>query len=361
VIETTAWIRLNLTEGLGIAKKLDLVRQLDSPEEIFSLRREDIIRLGLKGDIADSLLDPNKQEQAQRIVERCGKLNIRVISLSHSEYPEMLRYIHDPPLVLYVKGTIPRGMGIGVVGSRKASGYGMDTAYKLSSELCSEGCVVVSGMARGIDTAAHTGALSVGGKTIAVLGCGPDIPYPRENSGLMDRIASSGAVISEYPPGTEPANFHFPIRNRIISGISLGVLVVEAGLKSGSLITAQTALEQGREVFAVPGNINHYNSTGANMLIKEGAKLVLSAQDILEEIPWCNIKLSGKSNEYLDKKKLTAEEARIIRLLRYEDLYPEQIGNRTEIPLPDLYSILFELELNGLIGKDITGKYRICG
>lgn len=357
--EMIPWIRLNMAEGLGIPKKIELLSMVPDPADLFALRREELVRLGVRGEAAESLLEPKYLQEAEGIMERADKSGIRIVTLAQREYPEMLRYIHDPPLVLYVKGKIPKEVTIGIVGSRKASGYGMDAAFKLAGDLASTGCTIVSGMARGIDTAAHTGALHTGGQTIAVLGCGPDRAYPPENRGLMERIADHGAVLSEYPPGSIPAQFHFPVRNRIISGISLGVLVVEAGDKSGSLITAQSALEQGREVFAVPGNINHYNSMGTNKLIREGAKLVLTVNDILDEMPWC--KANIKAHCAHSVQTLSSEEENIIRSLRLEDLYIEQISVNTGISMSSLYTVLLTLELKGLVEKDLTGRYRVCG
>lgn len=353
-----AWVRLNIAEGLGIARKLELLRMVKTPEAVFEMSRKEWIGLGLKQSQADSLLNADKLRESAEIIKLAEKKGIRIIPLDDEEYPELLRYIHDPPLVLYVKGVIPRGLGFGVVGSRKATGYGMNTAFRLASELAEEGFIIVSGMARGIDTAAHTGALHAGGQTIAVLGCGPDRAYPPENRGLMERIARNGAVVSEYPPGVEPQTYHFPVRNRVISGISIGILVVEASQKSGSLITAQAALEQGRDVFAIPGNINHHNSMGTNRLIREGAKLVLSTEDILEEIPWSLSALPtyGK-NAVSGAEPLTHEESRILQVLKAEDLYHDQIAERTGIQHHTLFAVLLRLEIKGLVRKDLTGRY----
>lgn len=355
-----AWIRFNLAEGMGIARKLELLRMVKSPEAVFELSRKEWIGLGLKPEQADLLLNEEKLGESEEILKLAEMEEIRVIPVDDEEYPELLRYIHDPPLVLYVKGVIPKGISLGVVGSRKATGYGMNTAFRLASDLAAEGCVIVSGMARGIDTAAHSGALHAGGQTIAVLGCGPDQAYPPENRGLMERIAKSGAVISEYPPGVKPQTYHFPVRNRIISGICIGVLVVEAGQKSGSLITAQAALDQGREVFAVPGNINHYNSLGTNRLIREGAKLVLSAEDILEEIPWSLSALPMHEQRAVPRaESLTREESLILQSLKNEDLYHDQIADKTGVPDSALYAALLQLEIKGLIRKDLTGRYAL--
>jgi len=355
-----AWIRLNIAEGIGVARKLEFLRMFKTPEALFEMGRNELTRLGLKPHQANSLQSREYHDESDKILKLAEKKNVRVISIEDHEYPEFLRYINDPPLVLYVKGVIPKGLCFGVVGSRKATGYGMDTAFRLAADLAKEGCVIVSGMARGIDTAAHTGALQAGGKTIAVLGCGPDQAYPPENRGLMDRISKNGAVISEYPPGTKPQTYHFPVRNRIISGICIGVLVVEAGQRSGSLITAQAALEQGREVFAVPGNINHHNSQGTNRLIREGAKLVLSAEDILEEIPWSLAALPRNNrNPGPNVDQLTSEESMILQALGAEDLYHDQIADKTGFPAHILFNSLLQLELKGLVRKDLTGRYAI--
>ncbi|MCK4462787.1 MAG: DNA-processing protein DprA, partial [Candidatus Omnitrophica bacterium] len=219
-------------------------------------------------------------------MELIKKYNVDIVTIDDERYPENLKHIYSPPPVLYVKGNLlPEDYyNIAIVGSRRASLYGRETAEKLARQLCGRGFTVTSGMARGIDTSAHTGVLKAAGRTIAVLGCGINIVYPPENKNLMDKIADSGAVISEFPINTTPHRHNFPIRNRIISGLALGVVIVEAAQKSGALITASFALEQGREVFSVPGKVGVPTSRGTLGLIKEGAKLVEDVEDILEEI-----------------------------------------------------------------------------
>ncbi|UCB57420.1 MAG: DNA-processing protein DprA [Candidatus Omnitrophota bacterium] len=211
---------------------------------------------------------------------------IKTLSLNDKEYPANLRYIYSPPLALYVKGNIlaEDSIALAIVGSRKASYYGLKNAESLGFKLASQGITIISGLARGIDTAAHRGALAAGGRTIAVLGSGLNIIYPRQNKGLAEEISKNGAVISEYAQDTPPLRQNFPRRNRIISGLSLGVVVVEAAKRSGALITADFALEQGREVFALPGKIDSFTSAGTHELIKDGAKLVESTEDIIEEL-----------------------------------------------------------------------------
>ena len=225
-------------------------------------------------------------DMAIEIVEACDRLGYRIITPDDESYPDRLRNIPDYPAALYISGTFPDiddEVCIAMVGTRRASRYGYDTATAIAKDLAACGAVVISGCARGIDTAAHQGALLSGGKTLAVLGCGINTRYNMENEGLRHVIATSGALISEYPPGSPPLSFHFPIRNRIISALSLGVVVVEAGAKSGSLITANLALEQGKDIFSVPGELSSYQAKGTNRLIFDGAKPIESAADVLDE------------------------------------------------------------------------------
>lgn len=219
-------------------------------------------------------------------LELAKKHNIKVISINDSSYPEILKKIYDPPKILYVKGKLVKedGLAIAIVGSRRASSCGLAQAEKFGFELAKLGITIVSGLARGIDTKAHWGALKAGGRTLAVLGSGLLNIYPRENKELADKIASSGAIISEYPLAAEPLAQNFPRRNRIISGLSLGTVVIEAAKTSGALITARCAIEQGREVFSLPGSLDSDTSFGTNELIKDGAKLTMSVEDVLEEM-----------------------------------------------------------------------------
>ncbi len=357
------WVALKELEGMGPTKKLDLIKALGDPALALEAAKDSGLGEGLEKALAE----------AHRILTLCEKKEIQVIALSHEAYPELLKYISDPPLVLYVKGTLPDNPSLGVVGSRRASSYGIDAAVKFSSQLCKAGFSVVSGMARGIDTAAHCGALKGGGPTAAVLGCGPDFVYPPENAMLMERIAENGAVLSEYAPGTEPRAFHFPCRNRIISGMCLGVMVVEAGVKSGSLITAQTALEQGREVFAVPGNLSSFNSRGTNKLIQDGAKLVLALSDILEEFGMDTSSLEARSLKDTPLPlavklfsetagsydgTLTVPEKEVLINLGIEDLFDEEMGMKTGMKPSELSGVLLSLELKGLIQRTLSGRFR---
>jgi DNA processing protein len=280
------WVWLGSIPGVGAVKSKKLLEYFVEPYNIFTAKEMDLASLSFltRADIAN-IINKEYKESVNKHIENILANNIEIITIEDESYPEYLKDIYDAPLILYIKGNIDKkDKYLAVVGSRRATTYGLNMAEVVSRELSKCGITVVSGMARGIDTYAHKGVLSVKGRTIAVLGCGLDIVYPYENKKLMENIIESGACISEFLPGTKPLSGNFPARNRIISGMSMGVIVIEAGEKSGSLITANFALEQGREVFALPGNVNSLNSTGTNRLIKEGAKMVTSLDDILEEI-----------------------------------------------------------------------------
>ncbi|HEY8421516.1 MAG TPA: DNA-processing protein DprA [Thermoclostridium sp.] len=358
------WIWFANLKGITTRKKAELLRLFNSPAEIYKADAIELAKTGvLNRDNITAVLSKEYRDTVDRTIEEIDKKNINVITLNSSTYPELLKNICDPPVCLYVKGKLYADeLSIAVVGSRRASGYGITVAKKISGELAQSNICVISGMARGIDTAAHVGALSVKGRTIAVLGCGIDLVYPPENKKLMEQIIEYGAVISEYPPGVEPAPHHFPVRNRIVSGMSVGVLVVEAGEKSGSLITAQLALEQGRDVYALPGNVISINSKGTNKLIQDGAKLVTSVQDILDELHWYknfNTKNVHFENNSKINSSLDNDEKDVFELLSFESLYIDEIQKKLSINMPLLHSILLSLEMKGLIKRDPGGKYRI--
>lgn len=357
--ELEYWLKLSRIENLRTTIKIDLITALGGAKNVFEAKEETLLRAGFTKQQYEFFHSDILSLEIKNIIKICSEKNIRILTIPHDEYPEMLKYIPDPSLVLYVRGSIPKENAVAIVGSRKASGYGIETAFKIASELALSDIVIVSGMARGIDTAAHSGALDAEGKTVAVLGCGVDIIYPPENKGIMERIIKNGAVISEYPPGSPPSTLHFPLRNRIISGMSLGTLVVEAGLKSGSLITANCALEQGRDVFAIPGNINNYNSMGTNRLIKDGAKIVLDSDDILDELSFGTVPFEKKKRGKGKRGTLALGEKgkKIITALKIEDLFDEELSDKTNIHIIDLYEILLDLELRGIVKKSISGKY----
>ena len=289
-------------------------------------------------------------------IDKVTKKGIRIITFSSPDYPMLLKNTSSPPLVLYIRGELPDGNYISVVGTRKPSIYGINIAEKISKELSEYNVTVVSGMARGIDTYAHRATLRSRGKTVAVLGTGVDVVYPYENKKLYQEIIENGAVISEYPPGIGPKREHFPRRNRIIAGVSLGTLVVEAPEKSGALITARFALEEGREVFAVPGQIDSRNFVGTNRLIRDGAKLVENARNIIEEFPFINWDRRSEMED--GQKNLRNKEEIIYKIINEEPKYIDIIAEESGIPIREVTSILLSLELKRLI-KEIGGK-RYC-
>lgn len=281
------WIALSMLPDIGPFLSRQLLSVFETPERIFDAEIDDLLSVeGIGINRARNVKEFSSWDTVDKQIDVMGKRGIRIVSLNDPSYPEMLKSTEDAPVILYVGGTIQPSdrYAIAIIGSRKPSPYGISIAERFSEELASMGFTIVSGMARGIDAISHKGALRVGSRTIAVLGSGLDIPYPPEHKGLMDRIACSGCVISEFPLGTPPERENFPRRNRLISGLSLGILIIEATSDSGTLITAGCALEQGREVFAVPGNITSPYSEGTNELIKKGAILTLKAEDIVEEL-----------------------------------------------------------------------------
>jgi DNA processing protein len=283
----------------------------------------------------------------------------RIVTQSDPEYPALLLQIPDPPPYLYVAGRLEtQGLQIAVVGSRQATGYGLATAKRLCAELAAQEVTIVSGMAKGIDTAAHRGALDAGGKTIAVLGSGLERIYPAENRQLFERIAENGAVISEFSLHSEPEAHHFPARNRIISGISHGTVIVEASNKSGSLITARLAAEQNREVFAVPGNINSFKSAGTHNLIKQGAKLVGQVQDILEEFASHGARSAGdwRQAPLFPLPHLTDDEKRVLDGLGPYPLHIDELNRTLPFDSGSLGGILLQLEVKGMIQRS-PGNY----
>lgn len=284
-----SWIALNMTPGVGPRAATKLLERFGSADAVFHARRPELESLRLKPETIESIIKQEFHEKAGNELSRVKELGGDVLILDDGSYPNLLREIDDPPPVLYVKGDWQACFdqpGVGVIGSRTCSTYGANASEMIARDLASRGITIVSGLARGIDTAAHRGAMRGNGKTIAVIGTGIDNVYPKENNGLVREIlASGGCLVSQFPLGTPPIPENFPYRNRIISGLSLGVLIVEASERSGSLITARLAAEQNREVMAVPGNITSGNSFGTNYLIKSGAKLVQQWQDVVAELP----------------------------------------------------------------------------
>jgi DNA processing protein len=376
VVETCAthileWLALSLTPGLGPTKARKLVQHLGGVERIFHASLTELESCGIQAVSAQALATGKSAELAREELARAGAAGVEVISDEDRCYPVRLKEIYDPPLVLYVRGNaeVLLQPGIAMVGTRHPTPYGSGMAERLACDLAGQGLVIISGMARGVDTASHRGAISAKGKTIAVFGTGVDVFYPKENSRLAEQIlALGGALISEFPLGTFAAPQNFPIRNRILSGMSVGVLVVEAAEYSGTRITARCALEQNRDVFAVPGNVTNKNSWGPNTLIKQGAKLVATWEDVWEDLP-PEVKLrltpavsaesEGDSTASLfPDDGLPPHEKKILSLLKAdESTHIDELVERLEKEMSssEIFAALFELELCGKV-RQMAGK-----
>ncbi|UCE83060.1 MAG: DNA-processing protein DprA [Deltaproteobacteria bacterium] len=359
------WLALTLIPGVGARTFHRLIQRFGSPDQVFAARRQHLEKVpGLKEASIKAIRSLPFKETAHREMARLRDLGIRIIRWGTGDYPHFLANISDPPPILYVKGTLSQvdEQAVAVVGSRQASTYGLTACKKLCRELAWRGWTVVSGMARGIDSAAHAGALAGGGRTLAVFGTGLDVVYPAENQELSERIAASGALISEFPLGTPPEPGNFPVRNRIISGLALGVLVVEATAKSGSLITARMALEQDRQVFAVPGPIDKHGVEGPHRLIKEGAKLVERPEDIIEELlPMLGRgsaidPVGGKEPLNGSPSNLNERERLVWEVLSMEPLHIDAIARHLALSVSQTAELLLYLEMRGLV-KQLPGTF----
>jgi len=362
------WVALNMTPGIGPRAAAKLLERFGSAEAVYSATRAELEKLRLIPEAVDSIIARDLFARAEAEIETVRKLGADLLILDDGVYPDLLREIYDPPITLYVKGAWEACLDqpcVAVVGSRRCSTYGQNAALMLARDLAQRGVTVVSGFARGIDAAAHRGALEAGGRTVAVLGTGMGEFYPRDHKRLADEILDrGGAIVTQFPLGTPPVAENFPYRNRIISGLSLGVVVVEAAENSGSLITARLAIEQNREVFAVPGNITSRNSFGTNYLIKgAGAKLVQQWQDIASELP-PQIAARLLPPPFSDKRReksladqlslvpygLSRSETLVLKLLTADT--PEHIDalvDRTKLSISDLTAALLALEMKDLI------------
>jgi len=343
------WIGLKSVPHVGNVTFRRLLAHFGSPERALSATEAELAAVaGILPAAVASLLSHDYREAAERECEAATRAGATIVTLHSPYYPLMLLSLPDPPPFLYVKGELQSSeMAVAIVGSRRASGYGLSTTETMARELARHGVTVVSGMARGIDTAAHRGALAEGGRSIGVLGCGVDLSYPAENRSLFAEMAAKGALVSEFPMGTLPLAENFPRRNRIISGLSRGVLVVEAAEGSGSLITAQCALEQGRDIFAIPGNIHSMNSRGANRLIKQGAKLVERVEDILEELPGGLPRKEAPPSS--PRFSFSPQEAAVYSALTATPLHIDDLTAKCALTVSEVSAILLRLELSGVI------------
>ena len=369
--QATYWLALALTQGLGPTRIKKLIEHFGTAESVFHASLTELEATGMRAVSAQSLATGKSLELAQQECVKAAEAGAKIISLSDPEYPSRLKEIYDPPVILFVKGSVDvlAQPGIAMVGTRHPTPYGSGMAERLSTDLAARGLVIISGLARGIDTASHRGAIAAKGKTVAVLGTGIDVMYPKENTRLAEQIvAFGGALISEFPVGTFPAPQNFPIRNRIISGMSAGVLVVEAAEYSGTRITSRCALEQNRDVYAVPGNVTNKNSWGPNTLIKQGAKLVATWEDVWEELPTDvqmaltamrpNESPEAETASLFPDEVASPHEKKILKLLKAdESTHIDQLVEllENEMSSSEIFAALFELELNGKI-RQMPGK-----
>src|SRR5882672_1855579 len=362
------WVELNMTPGIGPRAAAKLLERFGSAEAVYSATRAELERVRIVPEAVDSIIARDLRDDAETEIRAVRKLGGDILLLDDGVYPSSLREIYDPPIVLYVKGAWSDCLEqpcVAIVGSRRCSTYGQNAALMLARDLAQRGVTVVSGFARGIDAAAHRGALEAGGRTIAVLGTGIEENYPRDHRQLGQEIlAAGGAMVSQFPLGTPPVSENFPYRNRIISGLSLGILVVEAAENSGSLITARLAIEQNREVFAVPGNITSRNSFGTNYLIKgAGAKLIQQWQDVAAELP-PQIAAKLLPPPLADRKKeksladqlalipqgLSGFEHSVFRLLSADNpAHIDALLDKTKLSISDLTAALLALEMRELV------------
>jgi len=359
-----AWLILARAPGVGPRAVDHLLKRFGDPLRILSSDRADLLAIGLKPAVVDAILHPEETAADSDIAWAEGE-GVQILARDDSRYPPLLAQISTPPILLFVRGD-PEVLGdpmLAMVGSRNPTPAGMEATRELASHLAACGLTIASGLAIGIDGAAHEGALQHG-RTVAVLGTGPDRIYPAVHRDLARRIAANGALVTEYPPGSAPIGSNFPRRNRIISGLSLGTLVTEAALQSGSVITARYALEQGREVFAIPGSIHNPLARGCHALIRDGARLVESAKDILEELSPMLGALLAQPPEQVSSKTgaggtgaLDAEYRTLLDILGHDPVSPDDLIQRTGLPAKSVGSMLLLLELEGYVSSCPGGRY----
>jgi DNA processing protein len=368
------WLALSLTPGIGAGRGRKLIERFGAIDRLFAASLTELEASGLPAAAAQSIASGKSLEIAAGEFDHVREAGAAILSPEDVQFPQQLREIYDPPLVLYLRGNaeVVNKPGIAVIGTRHPTPYGVGMAERLACDLAARGLVIFSGMARGIDSAAHRGALNGRGHTVAIWGTGIDEVYPKENKKIADQIiASDGAILTEFPLGTFPAPQNFPIRNRLISGIAIAVLVIEAGEYSGTRVTARCALEQGRDVFAVPGNVTNKMSWGPNTLIKQGAALVATWEDVWEELS-ADTRLAltpaepAASNEpasasLFQGAELSPQEKRVLGLLKSdESTHLDQLVGRlcAHLSSSEIFAALFELELSGRV-KALPGKYYV--
>jgi DNA processing protein len=367
--EELLWLALRMTPQLGARRAVELVERFGGPGAVFQQEARDLEGAGVALGVARSIESGSAIEDALEQQRLMRAHDVELVTYNDERYPKLLKQIYDPPLVLFARGDVSLlgGPGVAVVGTRRPTAYGMQVAERMSRELAEAGLVINSGMARGIDTAAHRAALEVAGKTVAVLGCGVDVIYPAENKQLAAQIVEQGLMISEFPMKMPGYPQNFPVRNRIVSGLSVGVLIVEGAQYSGSAITARLALDQGREVYAVPGNITSKVSFGPNLLIRQGARLVQAASDVLCDLP-AEVRSKLKTQERQKVLDLGEEIEHPMAELRrkvMKVLSPDtpltidemlvKLNSGGMVSPSELIAVLFEMELDGMV-RQMPGK-----
>ncbi len=353
---TRYYLGFNLVSGIGPARLDRLIERCGSLEAAWRAKPIDVLAAGLDTRSYHALLAAQRTIDLDAELERAERAGVTLVSREHPAYPPLLAQIPAPPPLLYVRGKLAPvdAWAVAVVGTRSPTSYGKEAAYRVVSDLAAAGVTVVSGLAMGIDTVAHKAALGQGQRTIAVLACGADLVYPERNGALAEQICESGAIVSEFPLGTRPTPQMFPVRNRLISGLSLGTLVVEAGIGSGALITVDFALEQGRDVFAVPGSIFSKVSAGANRLIRNGAMLVSGAEDILEAL---NLNTMAAQQEVQLTFPEDPTEAALLEHVSYEPQHVDELRRAAGLPIDQISAMLAMLELKGLVRQAGAMQY----
>ena len=353
------WIGFNKVRGIGPVRLRALLDRFGSPERAWQAPADALRGAGLDRRSLKNLLAARTSLDLDEELARVSRAGARVLTWESPDYPRLLHEIHDPPPVLYVKGELTQDdeWAVAVVGTRRATSYGREVTQQLSSALARSGVTVVSGLARGVDGVAHQAALDTGGRTVAVLGSGVDRIYPPEHRQLAARIVERGAVVSDYPMGTPPEGSNFPPRNRIISGLSLGVLVTEAGARSGALITVDFAAEQGRDVFAVPGNVLMRGSVGTNALIRDGAKVVLKPEDVLEELNLTMVAEQAEARQVLPADEV---EAALLDHISAEPVHVDELQQHVALPIAQVTSTLALMELKGMVRQVGGMKYVVA-
>ncbi len=352
-------IALNMIPQIGPNRSMQIAEKFSSLSDLYEATNEDLLQIkGINNQLSSNIMRHIKKFDPNSEIKKAQLTGASLITIIDKDYPSILKHIYDPPPVLYVMGDIStlKHDGLAIVGTRKATSYGKSIAEEFARELASIQINVISGMARGVDTYAHIGAVDAGGPTTAVFGCGIDVVYPPENLGLMKQIVDCGCVVSSFPLGTKPFAANFPARNRIISGLSLGTLVVEAAEKSGSLITADFSMEQGREVLAIPGNIKSPYSRGTNKLIKQGAALVDTVDDILVELSIEKESCKNRKKQFLAQPLMDKDEKKVFDLLEFDPIHVDRVMKISELSPGDLNTIITRLELKGFIST-LPGGY----